>query len=285
MDTGIHFLKEHRLIWAIGLSGLLHLFFFLFYARWGEIRIFPLPATQMAQPERRIAFEIVETPEESQTETPPEKADLLSDKNALARDQQESRMEDRGEPYSQGFIEAKSISAETGEGKNAAKDRVEAQTLRREDVYTRGIQRTSESSEFSRSVLLGQIEASEASQPSVYKQKEFSVPDVGGLSFNTYAWDFAPYILELKRRIERNIYPPPAFTQLGFGGKNILQFRIYPDGHLEGPEVLDYEGQKALVETSRKAIEISSPFWPLPEDFPEKYLEVTAKFYYFVLSR
>jgi outer membrane biosynthesis protein TonB len=69
-------------------------------------------------------------------------------------------------------------------------------------------------------------------------------------------------------------------THLGFGGSNVVRFRIFPKGHLEGPEVLGYNGEKALIETSKRAVQVSAPFPPLPEDFPEKYLEVTASFHY-----
>jgi hypothetical protein len=54
---------------------------------------------------------------------------------------------------------------------------------------------------------------------------------------------------------------------------------------LEGPQVLEYSGEKALIETSKKAIQVSAPFRPLPEDFPEKYLQVTARFQYFILGK
>jgi TonB family protein len=115
-----------------------------------------------------------------------------------------------------------------------------------------------------------------------YQQTVSSAANQGGISFNTYDWDFAPYLIRLKKRIERNIYPPPAFTHLGIGGSNIIRFRISRDGTVTGPEVLGSEGEKALIETSKRAVEVSAPFWPLPEDFPRDYLEVTAKFFYVV---
>lgn len=47
-------------------------------------------------------------------------------------------------------------------------------------------------------------------------------------------------------------------------------------------EILGSEGSQALIETSKKAVELSAPFWPLPDDFPREFLEVTAKFHYIV---
>ena len=60
------------------------------------------------------------------------------------------------------------------------------------------------------------------------------------------------------------------------------RFRITRDGQLIGQKILGYEGEKALIETSKRAVEVSAPFWPLPDDFPQDYLEVTARFYYIV---
>ncbi|MCK7513172.1 MAG: TonB C-terminal domain-containing protein [Desulfobacterales bacterium] len=108
-------------------------------------------------------------------------------------------------------------------------------------------------------------------------------PRSGGLSFNTYDWDFAPYMLALKERISRNIFPPLAFSQLGMiDGDTMLRFKIYPDGRLADLELLGYTGHRTLMETSRFAVTTSAPFPTLPADFPKSYLEVTAKFSYFV---
>jgi len=109
------------------------------------------------------------------------------------------------------------------------------------------------------------------------------VKELGGFAFNTYDWDFAPYMLELKRRIQGNIFPPIAFSQLGMiDGETLLRFRINPDGSLEALELLDTKGHKSLVDTSVNAVEISAPFPVLPDDFPKPFLEVTGKFIYFI---
>jgi hypothetical protein len=107
--------------------------------------------------------------------------------------------------------------------------------------------------------------------------------DMGGLSFNTYDWNFAPYLLELKRIIRSNIFPPIAFTRLGMiSGETLLRFRIYPSGEMQNLVILGYRGDKSLMKTSYSAVEISAPFPKLPPDFPEPYLEVTGKFLYLI---
>jgi len=90
-------------------------------------------------------------------------------------------------------------------------------------------------------------------------------------------------MLEMKRKVEHNVFPPPAFTYMGLiSGETILRFKVMPNGSVKDLEVLQYTGHSALKETSVNAIINSSPFKPLPADFPENYLEVTAAFTYYV---
>ena len=104
---------------------------------------------------------------------------------------------------------------------------------------------------------------------------------VGGISVNTTAWDFAPYLLELKHRIRQHWIPPLAFTALGaIHGYTKVNFRIYPDGRMQALSVVDEDGHKSLHRASANAIKGAAPFRPLPEDFPEDYLDITFGFYY-----
>jgi len=290
VDRRIDFLREHRLIWAVSVSTLLHLLLALLFSRQGPFFILRLPEGSEDSADRRIAFEIVETPDDARTDVPSEDARLLSDKNAVARDLETDRGVEGDMPYSQGDVAVKSIPGAGGGGAEASPSRSSSEPSNPADPSNGDIgyrvESYPEGSRFSKDALLGKSQNTGAGtkQPA-YDQTDVSAEDVGGISFNTYDWEFAPYLLELKRRIQRNIYPPPAFTQLGFSGNNILRFRIYPDGRLEALQVLGYQGEKALVETSRKAVEFSAPFWPLPSDFPEAYLQVTAKFDYFIIPR
>jgi TonB family protein len=108
----------------------------------------------------------------------------------------------------------------------------------------------------------------------------------GALSFNTYKWDFAPYMLAMKRAIESHLFPPYAFTHMGLvSGNNVIRFTVMPDGRLKSLELLNSNAHVSLDRTSIRAIEASVPFMPLPRDFPEDYLEVTARFSYVVRNR
>lgn len=104
---------------------------------------------------------------------------------------------------------------------------------------------------------------------------------VGGITINTTAWDFAPYLLDLKQRIKQHWIPPLAFTALGaIHGYTKIDFRIYPDGRMEALNVVETKGHKSLHRASGNAIKGAAPFRPLPKDFPEDFLDITFGFYY-----
>jgi outer membrane biosynthesis protein TonB len=63
-------------------------------------------------------------------------------------------------------------------------------------------------------------------------------------------------------------------------GRVFLRFRIQQDGTLTNFELITYTGHETLKNTSVHSIRASFPFLPLPSDFPEDYLEITAGFYY-----
>lgn len=104
---------------------------------------------------------------------------------------------------------------------------------------------------------------------------------IGGISINTTAWDFAPYLLDLKHRIKQHWIPPLAFAALGaIHGYTWVQFRIHPDGNIEALDVVEAEGHDSLHRSSVNAIKGAAPFRALPADFPEPYLDVKFGFYY-----
>lgn len=114
-----------------------------------------------------------------------------------------------------------------------------------------------------------------------FKNKGSVRASIGGISLNTMAWNFAPYLLNLKHRIKQNWIPPLAFTALGsIHGYTWVRFRIYPDGKMEALEVVETEGHDALHRSSVGAVKGAAPFRKLPQDFPEDYLEITFGFYY-----
>lgn len=114
-----------------------------------------------------------------------------------------------------------------------------------------------------------------------FKSEGSALASIDGITISTTAWDFAPYLLELKHRVKQNWIPPLAFTALGaIHGFTTVRFRIMPDGRMEALQVIEDEGHESLARSSVGAIKGAAPFRPLPKDFPEEYLEITFGFYY-----
>lgn len=261
--------------------------------------------------------EVIETPADAKTVDKQTKGNYLSDKNALARNPETDPNLNIGEPFSRGDLNVPELpqnqgpvgqpmplmppsqkeqpreSHEQPKETDQSKDESDAGIAKpAPDPWIKGS--TSDMEGITRAEALvnqhlqkQQQEMRPGAQEQLptpnYDNQQSRALDMGGLSFNTYNWDFAPYMLELKRRIQRNIHPPSAFTELGLiSGETLLRFRIYPNGMLKDLVILNYNGHKSLMVTSSNAVEISAPFPALPRNFPEDYLEVTGKFIYFV---
>lgn len=114
--------------------------------------------------------------------------------------------------------------------------------------------------------------------------------DFGDFSFSTVAWDYAPYLYELREAIRRRWYPPPAFRMGILSGRVKVNFKIFPDGHIEDFQFLSQreqfdEGYESLKKSSQNAILASLPLSPLPYDFPDPFLEITGTFYYQIIGQ
>jgi hypothetical protein len=282
------------------LSILLHILFLSFWESAIKLDLSrPIPAApppksaplvfDLQQPEQ--PREVIATPADAPTTPKPQKADFLSDKNALARNQDPApglRLSE--DPYSRGDLLShdlppqppspeKEIAAVRPEENptQAEKNREDAKNDLQADENTEMTRNRDTAAAKAKNPLRLEL-------PGVlHRQLDERAAADGGLSFNTYDWDFAPYMLALKERIGRNIFPPLAFSQLGaIDGDTLLRFKIYPDGRLGDLELLGYTGHRTLMDTSRFAVTASAPFPNLPTDFPKSYLEVTAKFSYFI---
>jgi len=114
-----------------------------------------------------------------------------------------------------------------------------------------------------------------------FRQRQFSVNEVGALSLSTYKWAWAPYINKLKYKHRSVWFAPPAYNRLGLiHGKTKIFFEISRDGKLLSLKVLEHSGHKSLEEASVASIRSTFPFLPLPPDFPDEKLGITATLYY-----
>jgi len=240
----------------------------------------------ISQPqEKRLTFELVETPPGIEDQQPSEETDLASDQNSKAQDNYTADIES-GLPFSEGISEAKNypLSAiQPAFGEETAEETDQNEQTEAEQTESETIE-----SEFF-SQLLQQQEKSlkqklESPEPSL-KNLDTSASDLGGFSFNTYNWDFAPYMLSMKRRIRSNMNLPYAFTHLGaISGNIMVHFTVLPSGIVSKLEILKSDAHYSLDQSSVNAINASSAFQPLPSDFPEDKLEVTARFSFSIIK-
>ena len=286
---------------ALTISVLLHLLLLVSYRPLSKIQLFTEPVrTDQVMPEIPLVFELVETPDDAIREKP-DQASLISDKNSRARN--ELRPEDlpAGEAYIEGQVPHRVFSAAT----EAARAEQALREMREpaasghisqeqpEETPTGLAVKTFDASRELRKQLNEETEASgERSLLSIrspylddldYNQKLAAAEALGGVALNTYEWDFAYYILAMKKKLRENTFPPIAFSRFGMiSGETVLSFRVWPDGSASDIEVIGYEGHKTLMETSVDAVKSASPFAPLPDDFPEEFLELRWTFIYFV---
>lgn len=278
--------------WALAASILFHLATFFgagLLIHWHVVDLIPAEVDAAVEPEPEpLEFELVESPEDVLT-AQPDLTHLLSDKTARARNSETEEYLPLGEAFSEGAFDFKELPSDRSQQalsgseseSDAGESAPEVEDQRKQTSQIRPAR------EFTRESITGEESRPVATvQPQTlrYKQQTTGTPEIGSFSFNTYAWDFAPYLLALRDKIQRNIFPPPAFTKMGIiSGETIVRFRIYPGGEVSNVEVLDYRGHRSLMLTSVNAVKFAAPFRPLPEDFPEEYLEVTGRFSYIVM--
>ncbi|MCP5052097.1 MAG: TonB C-terminal domain-containing protein [bacterium] len=303
-------MEQRRQTKVIILSLLLHILFLLV---WQGLKVLDIDwfsiKPEVVKAEEPIVFEfqqprkptqVIETPDDAKVVEKQKNAKYLSDKNAVARNRETDPKLKVDEAFSRGDFKSHDLPVQKAPIGQQPQPKVPEQQEKSREEKERGDSEEkpkanpedllieNSGTSFYREYVLKKpnplTPGIREQLPGVRHDNRTSVAeDVGGLSFNTYNWEFAPYLLMLKQRIQRNIFPPAAFTRLGLiSGESLIRFKIYPNGELRDLEILDYAGHKSLMETSHKAIQISAPFPQLPADFPEEYLEVTGKFMYIV---
>jgi hypothetical protein len=249
---------------------------------WGVSSYFRTPemkADLVEEEDLRYAFELVEVPDNVPREEPDALTNLVSDRAARAADMDPETSEDLDTPSAEGEFEFREF--EQIDSEEARADRPDSPD-EMDEVELADIAFPESDIDYS------EEETPADESPDSRKSLSFdndlsSSKRRGGLSFNTYNWDFAPYMLAMKRKVESNLYPPYAFTHMGaVSGTTIVRFIVMPDGQVRDLEVLESDAHFSLDRSSVSAIEQSIPFLPLPLNFPEEHLEVTACFSYVI---
>jgi len=226
---------------------------------------------------KRLVFEIVESNPEAEVAQPPEDAELASDRNTQARDNTLDEAMKADRPHAEGIAEGSELPAPPGRSVETLLNRPTV-PFKKFDAGKIGIEKIQEKQR------QGETQQGRQFTQVMPNYRDFSANELGGFSLSTYEWNFAPYMLELKRKIQRHINPPTAFYMRLIEGKYIIQFVIERSGAVREIRVLASEGSKALEETSLNAIKFSHPFNPLPADFPDKELIVTGRFRFYIIK-
>ena len=298
--------KKNNFYLALVVSLFLHLLLFSSYGALKKLLILQPMTKEITgvenEEEKRLEFELVETPDDAATDQTPDNTNLLSDKNSIARDEYMQQDKAAGDPYSEGQTQYRTFAGAISpppqpniiipNNKNVAeRENKESEEVKAEEQPSIiRSQQDMSNQRFQRTMLMSgdqsnvQSTKQQALDDATYRNLNSSAEALGGITLNTYAWDFAPYILEMKNKLRQNIYPPPAFTRLGLiDGETVLRFKVMPNGEMRDLEALDHKGHPSLKETSLNAVKNSSPFRPLPADFPNEYLELTWTFIYSII--
>jgi outer membrane biosynthesis protein TonB len=274
-----------------------------------------------AAEEQQTTFVFVETPENARQTKVPQVTPYISDKNLAASNPTAPENLPIDQPYQKGETDLALMPSDPApEGRPrpqsaVAQPRPQSQTERKQGEERKDPEQTptepgTERNKPQQFDAMQELEAlsrlapskKEQSQPFQdyydgpegrpsapvsprYDNRQSRVPVGSDFALSTYDWNWAPYLKELKRKIESNIYPPPAFYMDLARGRTFLRFKIMKDGTIREFEVIGFSGHESLKNTSVKAIESSLPFLPLPSDFPDEFLELRVGFYYNEFNR
>jgi TonB family protein len=100
---------------------------------------------------------------------------------------------------------------------------------------------------------------------------------------DTMGADFGPYMTAVVKTVRQNWYnilPPSVYPPSLKQGKVSIEFVIQKDGKTAGIVMYTASGDVVLDRTAWGSITASSPFPPLPKEFPGQILRLRFYFYY-----
>ncbi len=315
-------LKNRTYILALVISIMFHLLLFLLKPLVGVLGLADILKAEEPVEDAPLVFELVdpyqppeelvETPEDARVDAPPDNAQFLSDKNARAQDMLDNVLLPDGLSFSDGVSDFKTFAGGGPIGdptvwqnqqQQPPQDALDGERPDAEDLndqdgerdpYDRGDvailneELATPQKKFSKEMLRGTTNPaspfrSQFSDDANWNNQQSSAEALGGISLSTYEWDYAPYLLYMKRRIREHLYPPTAFIQMGaISGQVTLSFVLRRDGTVRDLKFIDNEGHDSFIDPSLNSVKASDPFKPLPDHFPDPYLELTWTFVYSV---
>ncbi len=101
-----------------------------------------------------------------------------------------------------------------------------------------------------------------------------------GISLNTMAWDYAPWLQQFRRDLLERWRAPYAYYLGVIDGWTVVELEIAPGGDVLQMQVLEEAGHESLRSSSLGALRSAMPYAPLPNDFPEDKLILRIKLNY-----
>jgi len=105
-------------------------------------------------------------------------------------------------------------------------------------------------------------------------------PESTGLTFDTSEFKHRGYMRLLREKIQSTWQYPKEAAKLGISGDLYIKFTIKKNGELVKTEIIRTSGYRHLDKAAKKALKDAQPYWPLPEDWENEELEITAHFIY-----
>ncbi len=104
------------------------------------------------------------------------------------------------------------------------------------------------------------------------------------IDINTVDYRYISYFTSMRKAIELVWVYPAQSARRGHQGTVGLQFTIYKTGKVENLKIVNSSGYPALDQSIVEAIQLASPFAPLPDGFGKSKLTITGNFRYLLNS-
>lgn len=99
---------------------------------------------------------------------------------------------------------------------------------------------------------------------------------------NTKEPKYLPYFEHIKRKIEDVLVYPVKAAKDGISGDLLLEFVLSREGKLRGIKIINTSGYTILDDSSVIAVQMASPFNPIPDSLDRSTIKITASFHYYL---
>ena len=233
-------------------------------------------------------------------DSPPKKADLLSNVTSRARDRAPGGDDDL--PRAHGESDARLVKLEPEESPSRpppappAARKSERATSPSEPAERIGTEKGDSSADTaadrrSSSPSRPAPDAAIRVTPGSLGNSDFRQPEMnsdgnaglsGDVSLNTTAWDYAPWMERFGRKLMDHWVAPLVYSMgvLKDGGSCLIEVEISRSGQILRLDLLDRQGHPSLIQAAVSAVRSMVPLEPLPADFPEPTLILRLRMIY-----